>query len=300
MKLTTKINLILAAAFVVGLSLVGANSYLLTENNALRQVTDQAELIMQKAIAVRSYTINEISPLLSAADGEFHPQAVPAYSATQTARLVAETRPDYSYREAVLNPTNPRDRATPIEEKIINRFIADPGLTRLVGSEVINGVESLYISYPIRISNPACLSCHSTPEAAPAAMIDKYGDQGGFGWKLNEVVGTQIVVVPYTLPARLAQKTFVSFLVSMATIFLILLLVINITLRKLVLKPVMRITHYAEQVSEGNLRDAEIKVTGNDEIAEMSRAFNRMRRSVIKIVQVTKRMQAEAKKGPNA
>ncbi len=295
MKLTTKINLILAGTFVAGLSLVGVNSYLLTEENALRQVTDQAELIMQKALAVRSYTVNEVRPLLIGDTETFHPQTVPAYSATQTANLVREKRPNYSYKEAVFNPTNPRDKATPAEEAIINRFIADPGLTRLVGSEVINGVKSLYISYPIRITNPACLTCHSTPEAAPAAMIDIYGDKGGFGWQLNEIVGTQMVVVPYTLPAQLAQKTFISFIVSMATIFLILFLVINITIRKLVLKPIMRVTHQAEQVSKGNLRDAEIKVTGNDEIADMSRAFNRMRRSVIKIVQMMKRMQAEAK-----
>ncbi len=298
MKLTTKINLILAAAFLVGISLVGVNSYLLTEDNALRQVTDQAELIMQKALAVRSYTVNEIRPAINDnGSSKFHPQTIPAYGATQTLNLVREKRPDYSYKEAVFNPTNPRDKATPAEEAIINRFITDPGLTRLVGSEVINGVKSLYISYPIRITNPKCLDCHSTPDIAPAAMLDIYGDEGGFGWKLNEVVGTQMVVVPYTLPAELAQKTFISFLVSMAVIFLILFLVINITIRKLVLKPIMRVTHQAEQVSKGNLRDPEIKVTGNDEIADMSRAFNRMRRSVIKIVQMMKRMQAEAKSG---
>ena len=38
-----------------------------------------------------------------------------------------------------------------------------------------------------------------------------------------------------------------------------------------------------------------LKVTGKDEIADMSRAFNRMRRSIIKIVQMVRRMQSEAK-----
>ncbi len=111
------------------------------------------------------------------------------------------------------------------------------------------------------------------------------------------VVGLALVmvVVPYTLPVQLAQKTFIGLLASMAMIFLILFLLINITIRKLVLKPIMRVTHQAEQVSKGNLRDPEIKVTGNDEIAEMLRAFNHMRRSVIKIVQIMRRMQAEAK-----
>ena len=171
MNLTTKINLILGATFLVALLLVGINSYLLTEDNALQQVTDQAELIMQEALAVRSYTVNEIRPLLNQNnDGKFHPQTVPAYAATQTASLLRQSRPNYGYKEAVFNPTNPRDKATPAEEQIIKQFIADPDLAKLIGSQEVNGVKKLYISYPIRIINPKCLACHSTPEAAPASQ----------------------------------------------------------------------------------------------------------------------------------
>jgi len=297
LKLTTKINLILAATFVVGLTLAGVNAYFLTEDNALQQVTDQAELIMREALAVRSYTVNELRPLLNKADdGKFHPQTVAAYSATQIANLVRQARPNYSYKEAVFNPTNPRDKATPAEERIIRQFISDPSLDKLVGSQEIDGVKSLYISYPIRITDPRCLACHSKPKNAPAAMRAIYGDEGGFGWQLNEVVGTQMVVVPYTLPAQLARKTFFSFILSMAAIFMVLFLVINIIIRKLVLKPVAQITRMADETSKGNLRNPEIKVTGNDEIADMLRAFNRMRRSIIKIVQMMKKMQAQAKR----
>jgi protein-histidine pros-kinase len=296
MNLRTKINLILSATFLVALLLTGINSYLLTEDNALQQVTDQAELIVQEALAVRSYTVNEIRPLLNQInDGQFHPQTVPAYSATQIGNLLRQSRPNYSYKEAVFNPTNPRDKATPAEEEIIRQFIADPDLTKLVGSQEVNGIKTLRISYPIRIINPKCLTCHSTPEAAPAAMRVIYGDSGGFGWKLNEVVGTQTVVVPYTLPAELARKTFFSFLISLAVIFLLLFFVINITIRKLVLKPVSRLTRMADELGKGNLESAEIKVTGKDELAEMSAAFNRLRRRVIKIVQLMRKMQAKLK-----
>jgi methyl-accepting chemotaxis protein len=296
MNLTTKINLILGATFLVALLLVGVNSYLLTEDSALQQVTDQAELIMQEALAVRSYTVNEIRPLLNQNnDGKFHPQTVPAYAATQTANLLRQSRPNYNYKEAVFNPTNPRDKATLAEEEIIRQFIADPDLTKLIGNQEVNGIKTLYLAYPIRIINPKCLACHSTPEAAPAAMRAIYGDTGGFGWKLNEVVGTRMVVVPYTLPAELARKTFISFLISLTVIFLLLFFVINITIRKLVLKPVLRLTRMADELSKGNLNSAEIKVTGKDELAEMSAAFNRMRRSVIKIVQLMRKMQAKLK-----
>lgn len=296
MNLTTKINIILVTTFSVGLALGGLYSYLLTKDNARQQVTDQAELMMQEALAVRSYTVNEIRPLLNKYnDGTFHPQTVPAYSATQTANMVKASRPDYSYKEAVFNPTNPRNKATPAEEAIINQFIADPGQLKIVGSQQIAGVESLYISYPIRITNPGCLACHSTPQVAPAAMLAIYGDKGGFGWKLNEIVGAQMVVVPYTLPAQLAQKTFYSFIASLGLLFVALFIVINIAIRKLVLNPVNTLTKLADEASKGNLTDREIEIKGNDEIADMSRSFNRMRRSVIKIVQILKKAQARSK-----
>ncbi len=296
MSITTKINFMLIAIFSIALVFGGLNSYFLTEDNARQQVTDQAELIMQEALAVRSYTVNEVRPLLNQlGDGKFHPQTVPAYSATQIANLVRKTRPNYSYKEAVFNPTNPRNKATSAEEKIINQFIADRGLKKLVGTQDVNGVKSLYISYPIRITNPKCLACHSTPQNAPKAMRAIYGDKGGFGWKINEVVGTQMVVVPFTLPAELARKTFFSYLISLGILFCALFLVINITIRRMVLIPVARITRMADEASKGNLRDPEIKVSGKDEIAEMSNAFNRMRRSIIKIVQLLRKMQAQAK-----
>lgn len=296
MNLTTKINIILISTFSVGLAAGGLYSFYLTEDNARQQVTDQAELIMQEALAVRSYTVNEVRPIITKLkDGLFHPQTVPAYGATQISELLRKSRPDYIYKEAVFNPTNPRDKASPQEEVIINQFIADPNLKRLVGSQEKDGIKSLYIAYPIKITNPKCLACHSSVAAAPKAMLAIYGDKGGFGWKLNEIVGTQMVEVPFTLPAKLAQKTFYSFLISLATLFVILFLVINIMIRKMVLKPVIMMTQMAEDVSKGNIKGNELTVSGKDEIADLSRSFNRMRRSVIKIVQLFQKVQARSK-----
>lgn len=296
MNLTTKFNIILVITFSIGLGVGGLYSYYLTEDNALQQVTDQAELIMQEALAVRSYTVNEVRPIINKGqDGQFHPQTVPAYAATQVSNIVRKTRPDYIYKEAVFSPTNPRDLATPREEQIIHRFIANPALKRIVGTYKENGIKSLYISYPIKITNPKCLACHSTPDIAPPAMIDIYGREGGFGWKLNDIVGTQMVVVPYQLPAQLAQKTFYSFLASLALLFLILFIVLNVMIKKLVLKPVIVMTKMADDISKGNITGEELEIAGKDEIADLSRSFNRMRRSVTKILQILKKTKRVAR-----
>ena len=294
MNLTTKINLILAATILPALLLASVNFYLLAEDNALQQVTDQAELVMQEVLAVRSYTVNEIRPLLNRDNaGEFHLQALASYAAAQTADLLRQSRPDYNYREAMFNPTNPRDKASPEEEQIIKQFIADPDLVRLVGNLEIDDVKTRYVAFPIRLINPKCLACHGAPEQAPAAMRELYGNTGGFGWKLNEVIGTQLVTVPFALSDTLAGKTFIRYLISLIAIFLVLFLILNFTIRKLVLTPVSRLTRMADEISQGNLKGVELKVSGEDELAEMSTAFNHMRRRIIKIVQLVRKMKAQ-------
>ena len=292
MNLTTKFSLILFSTFSVSLAIGGLYSYQLTEDNARQQVTDQAELILQEALAIRDYTVNEIRPLLkNKNDGLFHPQTVPAYSATQIANVVRQSRPQYRYKEAVMNPTNPRDKANPLETDIINRFIQDPTLKKQVGDMLVDTHKLFYIAYPIKITNPKCLTCHSTPEAAPQAMRTIYGDKGGFGWKLNEIVGTQIVAVPYKLSAQLAKTTFFSFMGALAMLFLVLFVTLNIMIRKLVLTPITTMAKMADELSKGNLTGDELKISGNDEIANLSRSFNRVRRSVIKILQVLPKTQ---------
>lgn len=290
MNLITKFNLILLITFAIGLAASGLYSYKLTQDNALTQVTDQAELMMQEALAVRSYTVNEVRPLLGKdKDKVFHPQTVPAYSATQTANIVRKQRPDYSYKEAVINPTNPRNKAESWEKDIINKFKATSSLEKQVGSRETNKGKLLYIAYPIKITNEKCLACHSTPDIAPKPMLEIYGDKGGFGWKHNEIVGTQLVSVPFTLPAELAKKTFHNFLLSLSLIFLALFIVLNILIRTLVLRPVAKMTNMAEDLSKGDTQIGELAISGNDEIAKLAVSFNRMRRSVIKIVQLLKK-----------
>ena len=40
------------------------------------------------------------------------------------------------------------------------------------------------------------MACHSTPDRAPKSQLIAYGDKNGFGWKLGDVVGAQIVSLP--------------------------------------------------------------------------------------------------------
>jgi protein-histidine pros-kinase len=61
--------------------------------------------------------------------------------------------PDFSYREATLNPTNPRDRSAEWETAIINGFRQGSN-TEATGERQTASGASLYIARPIKISTP--------------------------------------------------------------------------------------------------------------------------------------------------
>ena len=192
-------------------------------------------------------------PLISARmQEEFPPQSVPSYAATQNFLHFHEQHPDYAYKEATLNPTNPRDRAAEWEGDIIQRFRNDAHTEQVVGVRDTPMGKSLYLARPIR-AEPECLVCHSIPSAAPHSMIARYGGDNGFGWRLNEVVAAQVVSVPFASATVNANKDFRAFMILLVAVFIAAFVVVNLLLHRLVVRPVRRIALVADQVSQGDM-----------------------------------------------
>jgi HAMP domain-containing protein len=283
MGLRTKFNLVLVAAFVVGLGLAGLLSFQIVERNARHVVVHNAEIMIEAASAIRQYTSTEISPLLSVQMeeyGTFLPHSVPSFAAQRNFATVRQQFPDYSYREPALNPTNPDDLADPFEAEIINRFRADANLAEQVLDHEEDGERYLVLARPIRVYTESCLRCHSTPAAAPQPMIDIYGTENGFGWELNETVAAQVVRVPMSVPLERAEDVFTVFMMALGSVFIVVLIVINLILQYVVIKPVLRMSDIAGRVSMGESGVPEYVRAGKDEIASLSASFNRMRRSL--------------------
>jgi HAMP domain-containing protein len=283
MHLLAKFNIVLITIFAGALLAVCGFSNATFESNAREQVTQDARIMMETASAMRGYTDKQIKPLLQQQLRHvFLPQSVPAYAATEGFNELRKKYPDYTYKEAALNPTNPRDRATDWETDLIDTFQDHPEQTEIIGERSTPTGESLYLSHPIRITDPACLSCHSTAMAAPHTMLVLYGRDNGFGWKLNQVVGAQIVAVPTSLPEQMARQAFGELLGSLIAIFIVTLIVLNIMLTMMVIRPVMQLSHVADEISKGNVDVDEIPSHGKDEIAGLASSFNRMQRSLKK------------------
>src|SRR3546814_6387015 len=111
MGLRTKFNLVMTAAFLVGLALAAVMSYAIVQKSVREEVVQNARIMMASAMAIRGYTSREISPLIRAQmETRFLPHSVPSYAAQTNFRALTEKFPDYTYKEAALNPTNPSDR----------------------------------------------------------------------------------------------------------------------------------------------------------------------------------------------
>ena len=288
MKLLLKFDLMLVALMAISLTAVSfvARSFLV--KSAKAQVLQQAALMMESASSTRQYTSEELKPLLKnspAYRARFLPQTVPAYGATVIFGRMRKNFPEYTYKEATLNPTNLSDRAVEWETDVIEQFRNHPDQKELVGERMTPTGPSLYLAHPIVVEQ-SCLECHSVPAAAPHTMIDKYGSNNGFGWNLHDVVAAQIVSVPTAVPMQLANKAYATLMWWLAATFAAILVAINIVLYFLVVVPVRNLSKVANMVSLGKLEVAEIPVRGNDEISELTGAFNRLFVSVAKALKM--------------
>ena len=272
---------------LLGLLVSGYVTRSLLQDNAKEETLNNARLLIEKALAVRGYTSSQITKLLATQmKYEFLPQSVPSYSAVEVLTTLQSKYPQFSYKEATLNPTNPRDRATGWEVDIVNQFRSGSDLKEVIGQRDTPMGPSLYIARPLRITNPDCLGCHSSVEAAPRTLVERYGPANGFGWTLNEVVGAQIVSVPMDVPLQRADRSFQVFMTAQLAVFIAVGVVLNLMIWLVIVRPVTRLSSLADRVSQGEMDAPEFDNRSSDEIGNLAASFNRMRTSVVQAMRM--------------
>ena len=210
----------------------------------------------------------------------FLPQTVPAYAATEVFADMHKRHPEFSYKEAAMNPTNPRDRAVDWEADIIQAFRNDTDRKEITGERDTPDGASFFVARPLRIVDPACLACHTTADSAPPTLVERYGPANGFGWKLNDVIGAQLISVPTLVPVQRANDAFRGFMLSVGLVFIAIGVVLNLMLWRIVIRPVTKLSALANRVSTGDMEAPQFVGKSKDEIAELASSFGRMRKSV--------------------
>ena len=285
MKLIVAFNIgagVILAGATLGLGILTSR---LLHDTAKRNVVKQAQLMLDSAVATRAYTSAEIVPLLNAhIQSEFLPQSIPFYAATQNFLRLREQHPQYAYKEATLNPTNPRDRAMDWEADLIQQFRNDATLKQLLGERDTPTGRAIYLARPIRAA-AECMECHGLAESAPKTLLSRYGANNGFGWAVDEVVGTQVVSVPASGAEDDAYRAWVDIMAVIVAVFVVLWASLNTALFLLVIRPIGRMTAIVDAISTGNPVEDFPRQPVAD-LSALSRAFERMRTSLEKAMKM--------------
>jgi hypothetical protein len=274
---------VLLTVFIVS-EVVGAGGfYLLLRHQAALNAEQQARVLLASALAVRDYTSDRIKPQFAAAPGgAFREETVPSFAAQTVFRSVSNGDAAYSYREAALNPTSPDDRAVPVEVELIRRFAADRSLTELKGMRDVGDERVFYLARPLRITDAACLACHSTPSAAPPSLLAKYGASNGFGWRLNETVGVQLLAVPVTAQFRQTLASVAILCGGLMVIFAAAYFALSRSLARAFVLPLGDLAAAADRASRDGEDRNPIPSGGVSELRDLAAAVERLRTSLRK------------------
>ncbi|MBZ8182955.1 DUF3365 domain-containing protein [Oscillatoria salina IIICB1] len=278
MKLQTRLELVIIIIFLLGWLVAGVAAYTLEQRDARQEIVHSAEVLLRTAVATRRYTLNRVQPLFAdRMEEEFLPESVPSYAVQQVFSDLSKDYPGYNYVERALNPTNPKDLAEGWQVELIQSFLENQDLKEIIGERITQGGrEILYVAQPIQIKTQACLECHSTPEVAPPSLIKMYGSANGFGWKLNEIVGTRLMSVPTSIPKRQAQDAISCYMLLIGSIFLIAYTAVSLIVRHWLVRPLDNIAHLVEEISLSKVEMSQLPEERADELGKLSKSINRL------------------------
>ena len=295
-SLGNKFTKMLTILFFVGIFASGLILSAAMRQKAEGEIVQRAEILIQTMNAVRSYTTGQVRPQLAdelVEATEFIPETVPAYSAREVFEefRAADEYQDFLYKEATLNPTNPRDQADEFETQIVNKFRDNDTLDEQTGYRDFEGKKFKYISRPLTVSQESCLQCHGNPLDAPASMRKTYGETNGYGWTLGETVAAQTIYVPSSQVFAEGNRYLLLVVAIFSGVFAVVIGFINRLLKTTVISPLGQLNKLIRDISLGqqvtlpNGSDGTTALSSltsrTDEPGQLARAFEHMANEVV-------------------
>jgi two-component system, sensor histidine kinase and response regulator len=262
---------------------LGATAVFLIDHQrtAMRQrLQARADEVLCFGESCRDYARKVLSPAVRKAfPGPDAPLIFEADSATFVARgtfdFLRQRLPDYSFREAALNPLNPANRADDQERAVVERFRQEPGLNEQSGFREREGREEFFVARPITV-HKECLTCHGSPDSAPPELVQRYGADHGYGWQEGEAAAALMVVVP-SRDIRESQTAIVwNVLGIFAGLAVLLVGLIHVLFNRLVNRRLRGAAPIMAKVAADPTAAARLPEKGGDELAALSTAFNHM------------------------
>jgi len=245
-----------------------------------KEAQNRTELVLHFTQATQDYMTHSLRPSVEQLIENLPIEVLSANFATR--EVVEEFNlalPEYIYKPATINPTNPIDTANEFEVSLIEKFRQNPKLEKLTGYTTLENQERFYSASPVQVF-ASCLRCHGDPKVAPKVMIQRYGSTNGFGWQVGDIVGALMVYVPIAdLRANFAS-TLHNLWLTLALLTLVAAILIYWWFGQLVAHRLTRISGVMSQTAANPTFKLTLHDSTKDEIGIMARSFNRMAESL--------------------
>ena len=291
LKLASQFSVFLSIIFITGITLGGLLLSKALEQKAYSEMSYRGQMVMQMTDAVSSYTTQEIAPLITQftdTQTKFIPETIPSLAAQKVVdRLKHNWKyKDFIYKTATLNPTNLDNQADLFEAKLIEQFNRDRTLKTLSDFRYLSDKKLFYTAQPLIVTDSSCLKCHSTPESAPKSHVEKYGTRNGYGWKLNQVIGSQIIYIPASEVFLNVRRAIFLFLGIFMSIFALVIVSTKYLVTARVIQPLKPMAKIAQIISQETIDINQVCILEHqeltkivkrkDELGQLGRVFQNM------------------------
>lgn len=199
----------------------------------------------------------------------------PALATRELAAVARRESARASFRVTSDNWRKEENAPDTFEASAIARFKEDAALEFV---EAYEGGRYRY-AQPLLIEQ-GCLPCHGDPKDAPRAVLEKYGSDKAFGYKVGQVRG----VVSVTVPALSLKDALRSMANPYTAGLLAAALIFNILFIRAVVVRLIELTRSAEAIAAGKLEtvlDYTNPSESNDELDHLYHAVNLLKRSLV-------------------
>ena len=158
----------------------------------------QAEMVLAAAEASRHYVQEVLRPKMYEVlgpDGFLLEGMSTSFVSRAVMDRFRQTLPAYQYRRVAVRARNPVYAPQPVEQNLIDYFAAHPTAASWQGLVTLGG-QAHYIHARQVTFELSCLHCHGDSRDAPAALVERYGRERGFGYREGEIAGISSVAIP--------------------------------------------------------------------------------------------------------
>jgi len=281
--------LITAVAVIVGIN-VNERHRSLSEAQLL------AETLLERNLGIHAYFNQELKPALFEWSEPFRDTAYfePKWmSSTYAIREIDKYyqklsgKREYYYKECAINARSPSNEADDYERAFILKLNRDPELKSFTATRMIDGAPFFTVLHRGETMEKSCLRCHSTPDNAPADLVEKYGSERSFNRREGQVVSAVSIHIPLATAYDKANNA--SLRLSAIALLLISLIwaIVSYFNNRLLFSPIKRFQTAVRRISENPdlLTTEPFDEPFGEELSDLVKAFNAMSAKVVHLNQ---------------